>query len=43
LPFTAACMNDPSGCRLGSTFAVSALNFSLSSLLRQWPSDAAGL
>ena len=37
------CMHEWSGCRLGLTFAVSALNFSLSSLLWQWPSDAAGL
>jgi len=37
------CMREWSGCRLGPTFAVSALNFSLSSLLWQWPSDAAGL
>jgi len=31
------CMHEWSSCRLGPTFAVSALNFSL---LWQWPSDA---
>jgi len=44
LPFIGFnCTHERSGCRLGPTFVVNALNFSLSSLLWQWPSDAAGL